>query len=184
MSLEPGLTALLKIPEFQLSRPPPGVTAAVLRAARAPMPPFPVDPVHEMRDIEIPVPGRCGRRTRLPPGRGATPAAHRPLPWRRIRLLRPRHSRAPVPDARSAVWLRGRLGGLSPRAGASLPGSARGLLPRHPMAGRPRQRAARRCRPARGRRRQRWRESRDGRVPPRPRATRRADCVTRRSSTR
>ena len=46
MSLEPGLKTLLQIPEFQLSRPPAGVTAAELRAAALPMPPFPVDDVH------------------------------------------------------------------------------------------------------------------------------------------
>jgi acetyl esterase len=57
MSLEPGLKALLQIPEFQLSRPPPGVTVAALRAAVAPMPPFPVDDVHEVRDLGIPVSG-------------------------------------------------------------------------------------------------------------------------------
>ena len=57
MSLEPGLKALLQIPEFQLSRPPPGVPAAELRAAALPMPSFPVDQVHEVRDLQIPVPG-------------------------------------------------------------------------------------------------------------------------------
>ena len=57
MSLEPGLKTLLEIPGFQLSRPPAGVTAAELRAATLPMPQFPVDPVHEVRDIVVPVPG-------------------------------------------------------------------------------------------------------------------------------
>jgi acetyl esterase len=57
MSIEPGLKALLAIPEFQLSRPPAGVSAATLRAASLPMPPFPMDPVHDVRDITVPVPG-------------------------------------------------------------------------------------------------------------------------------
>jgi acetyl esterase len=57
MSLEPGLKALLQLPEFQLSRPPPGVTVAQMRAAARPMPPFPVDEVHEVRNLQIPVPG-------------------------------------------------------------------------------------------------------------------------------
>lgn len=57
MALEPGLQALLAIPGFQLARPPPGVTAAELRSATLPMPEFPVDPVHERRDITVPVRG-------------------------------------------------------------------------------------------------------------------------------
>jgi acetyl esterase len=57
MSLEPGLKALLQLPEFQLARPPAGVAVADMRAAARPMPPFPVDPVHEVRNMQIPVPG-------------------------------------------------------------------------------------------------------------------------------
>ena len=57
MSLEPGLKVLLSIPEFQLSSPPPGVTAAAMRSAALPMPEFPLDPVHQVRDITVPVPG-------------------------------------------------------------------------------------------------------------------------------
>jgi acetyl esterase len=57
--LEPGLKALLALPEFQMARPPPGVTAAMLRAAaRAnPWPTTTPDPVHEVRDLSVPVPG-------------------------------------------------------------------------------------------------------------------------------
>jgi acetyl esterase len=57
MSLEPGLKALLQLPEFQLSRPPQGVAVSDMRAAARPMPPFPVDAVHEIRDLQIPIPG-------------------------------------------------------------------------------------------------------------------------------
>jgi acetyl esterase len=57
MSLEPGLKALLQIPEFQLVRPPPDVPAAVLRAASPPMPDYPRDPVHELRNLTASVPG-------------------------------------------------------------------------------------------------------------------------------
>jgi acetyl esterase len=57
MSLEPGLKSLLQMPEFQLARPPSGVEAAALRAVPRPMPEFPLDPVAEVRDIEVPVPG-------------------------------------------------------------------------------------------------------------------------------
>lgn len=64
MSLDPGLKVLLQMPEMQLSRPPPGVTAAALRAASPPLPAFPMDAVHEVRNLTVPVPG-AGLAARL-----------------------------------------------------------------------------------------------------------------------
>ena len=71
MSLEPGLKTLLQVPEFQLSRPPAGVTAAELRAAAVPMPPFPMDDGPRGAGAAGPGAGRHDRRTALPAVRSA-----------------------------------------------------------------------------------------------------------------
>ena len=174
MSLEPGLKALLQIPEFQLSRPPPGVPAAELRAAALPLPPFPVDEVHEVRDLQIPVPG-------------ATIAArlYRPSDRPHLPLIVYFHGGGFVfcgldthdpslPHVGRQVWLRSCVGRLPPRAGAPVSRPARGLLPRDAMAGRSRQRPADRRGSPRGRRRQRGRQPRNRRLPTRAGAPRRA----------